>query len=55
MSTLINLRLLGRVTSQDKSLDGVKLKCKVNRETVDMLAQSVKYKDWTEYLTHGES
>lgn len=54
VTTLINLRLLQRVSAKDKAMDGVKLKCKLTRETVDMLAKSIGKGDWTELLWDAE-
>ncbi len=54
VTTLVNLRLLQRISAQDKVLEGVKLKCKVNRETVDALARSVGKVDWAQSLFNVE-
>ncbi|SCV67843.1 BQ2448_5454 [Microbotryum intermedium] len=54
VATLINLRLLQRVSAQDKLLDGVKLRCRVGIETVDMLARSCGIKDWKTRLHQTE-
>lgn len=50
VATLINLRLLHRVSAADKLLDNVKLKCKVNKDTVDVLAKSLGKNDWRQML-----
>lgn len=50
MTTLINLQLLQRVSGADKILDGVKLKCKLTRETVQVLAISIGKTDWVDFL-----
>lgn len=55
ISSLVELRLLSRATNLDKSLGNVKFKCKVDRETVDMLARSVRFNDWATYLTSDDS
>ena len=54
VTTLVNLRLLQRISAQDKVLDGVKLKCKLNRETIDALARSVGKVDWAQSLFNVE-
>ncbi|SGZ18046.1 BQ5605_C020g09160 [Microbotryum silenes-dioicae] len=54
VATLINLRLLQRVSAQDKVLDGIKLRCRVGFETVDMLARSCGMKDWKTRLHQTE-
>jgi hypothetical protein len=50
ITTLINLRLLQRVSAQDKVLDAVKLKCRLTIDTVDMLAKSLGLNEWRQYL-----
>ncbi|KAK4705046.1 origin recognition complex subunit 5, partial [Phenoliferia sp. Uapishka_3] len=54
VNTLINLRLLQRISAKDKLLDGVKLKCRLTRDTVDVLARSVGMKDWVQFLWEAE-
>lgn len=47
---MINLQLLQRVSHVDKILDGTKLKCKITRDTVEILANSIGKGDWADYL-----
>ncbi|KAM0754796.1 hypothetical protein T439DRAFT_321842 [Meredithblackwellia eburnea MCA 4105] len=55
VTTLVDLRLLQRISAQDKLMDGVKLKCRLPRDTVDALARSIGFKNWTEYLWDAEA
>ncbi|KAI5481716.1 Origin recognition complex, subunit 5 [Pseudohyphozyma bogoriensis] len=50
VTTLVQLKLLTRVSAADKMMDGVKLKCRLTRDTVGMLAKSVKFSSWEDYL-----
>lgn len=54
VTTLVGLRLLQRVSAGDRVVEGVKLKCKVNRETVDALARSLGKPDWAQSLYNVE-
>ncbi|KAM0788517.1 hypothetical protein ACM66B_001645 [Microbotryomycetes sp. NB124-2] len=55
LTTLINLRLLSRVSGSDKLMDGVKLRSKVNKDVVEVLAQSVGMgQTWRDYLWDPE-
>ena len=55
VTTLVNLRLLQRVSGQEKVLEGMKLKCKLTRETIDMLARSVGKPDWAQFLWDADA
>lgn len=50
MQTLVQLRLLTRASAQDKVLDGVKLRCAIEREEAEGLAASLGWKEWKERL-----
>ncbi|KAK4053463.1 hypothetical protein OIV83_001630 [Microbotryomycetes sp. JL201] len=55
IATLINLRLLARVSGVDKLMDGVKLRSKINKDVADVLAQSIGLgQTWREYLWDPE-
>ena len=45
---------MSRTSTGDKALDVIKFKCKVDRDTIEMLARSVGYKEWTTYLMNEE-
>ncbi|GAA5834925.1 hypothetical protein JCM9279_007148 [Rhodotorula babjevae] len=50
VQTLVQLRLLTRASAQDKVLDGVKLRCAIEREEAEGLAASLGWKEWKERL-----
>ncbi|GJN87193.1 hypothetical protein Rhopal_000138-T1 [Rhodotorula paludigena] len=57
VQTLVALRLLSRASSDNNAervLDGVKLRCAVEREVADALAASVGWREWKERLVGEE-
>ncbi|GAA5921419.1 hypothetical protein JCM3775_003040 [Rhodotorula graminis] len=50
VQALVQLRLLTRASAQDKVLDGVKLRCAIERDEAEGLAVSLGWKEWKERL-----
>ena len=54
INMLISVRLLQRASAESKVLDGVKLRCQLDRETAERVALSVGLKNWRDYLDEYE-
>lgn len=50
MTSLINLRLLQRVSAADKLLDAVKLKGRLSIDSTGVIAASLGMNDWKQFL-----